>query len=57
MFVKLFLYNIINLGNPIIVFRPDVAVSNENDETYMGKLTDFEELNKWVHAKCVPLVR
>lgn len=55
--MKLFLYNIINLGNPIIVFRPDVAVSNENDETYMGKITDFEELNKWVHAKCVPLVR
>lgn len=44
-------------GNPIVVFRPDVAVSNENDETYTGKLTNFDELNVWVASKCVPLVR
>uniref|UniRef100_A0A6B2EB36 Putative endoplasmic reticulum resident protein 44-like isoform x2 n=1 Tax=Phlebotomus kandelakii TaxID=1109342 RepID=A0A6B2EB36_9DIPT len=44
-------------GNPIIVFRPDVAVSNENDETYMGKMSNFDEMNIWVQEKCVPLVR
>lgn len=44
-------------GHPIIVFRPDVAVSNENDETYQGSYSDMEALNKWVLEKCVPLVR
>ncbi|XP_037919179.1 endoplasmic reticulum resident protein 44 isoform X2 [Hermetia illucens] len=44
-------------GQPIIVFRPDVAVSHENDETYQGTLTNFDELNVWVQQKCVPLVR
>ncbi|XP_040173521.1 endoplasmic reticulum resident protein 44 isoform X1 [Anopheles arabiensis] len=44
-------------SHPIIVFRPDVAVSNENDETYMGDLKSFDELNIWVQEKCVPLVR
>uniref|UniRef100_A0A2M4BPZ0 Putative endoplasmic reticulum resident protein 44 n=2 Tax=Anopheles marajoara TaxID=58244 RepID=A0A2M4BPZ0_9DIPT len=44
-------------GHPIIVFRPDVAVSNENDETYTGDLRNFDELNIWVQEKCVPLVR
>lgn len=39
------------------MFRPDVAVSNENDETYMGDLKSFDELNIWVQEKCVPLVR
>lgn len=40
-----------------MVFRPDVAVSNENDETYKGGLSNFDELNIWVQEKCVPLVR
>lgn len=44
-------------GLPIIVFRPDVAVSNENDETYIGNLNTMDDLNKWVLQKCVPLVR
>lgn len=44
-------------GTPIIVFRPDVAVSHENDETYKGSLANFDELNIWVQEKCVPLVR
>ncbi|XP_055712554.1 endoplasmic reticulum resident protein 44 [Phlebotomus papatasi] len=44
-------------GNPIVVFRPDVAVSNENDETYTGKMNSFDEMNIWVQEKCVPLVR
>jgi len=44
-------------SNPIVVFRPDVAVSNENDETYRGSLSVFDELNIWVQEKCVPLVR
>ncbi|CAO1380101.1 unnamed protein product [Diamesa hyperborea] len=44
-------------GHPIIVFRPDVAVSNENDQTYQGSYSDMEALNKWVLEKCVPLVR
>lgn len=44
-------------GQPIIVFRPDVAVSHENDETYPGGFKDVEEMSKWVHQKCVPLVR
>ncbi|XP_052899953.1 endoplasmic reticulum resident protein 44 isoform X1 [Anopheles moucheti] len=44
-------------SHPIIVFRPDVAMSNENDETYIGDLRSFDELNIWVQEKCVPLVR
>lgn len=44
-------------GQPIIVFRPDVAVSNENDQTYKGSLANFDELNGWLQEKCVPLVR
>ena len=44
-------------GLPIIVFRPDVAVSNENDETYIGNFNTMDDLNQWVLKKCVPLVR
>ncbi|XP_065089653.1 endoplasmic reticulum resident protein 44 [Ochlerotatus camptorhynchus] len=44
-------------GHPIIVFRPDVAVSDANDETFLGNLNNFDELNIWVQEKCVPLVR
>ncbi|EDW46102.1 endoplasmic reticulum resident protein 44 [Drosophila sechellia] len=44
-------------GTPIIVFRPDVALSHENDETYTGSLQNFDELKIWVQEKCVPLVR
>lgn len=44
-------------GYPIIVFRPDIAHSNENDETFTGKIANFDELNIWVQQKCVPLVR
>ncbi|XP_044734540.1 endoplasmic reticulum resident protein 44-like [Chrysoperla carnea] len=44
-------------GTPIIVFRPDKARSNEPDETYMGSLTNYDEMNIWISEKCVPLVR
>lgn len=44
-------------GQPIVVFRPDVALSHENDETYHGSYTNFEDMNKWVQQKCIPLVR
>lgn len=44
-------------GHPIVVFRPDVAVSHENDETYQGSMKDMEEMSKWCLQKCVPLVR
>lgn len=44
-------------GQAIIVFRPDVALSHENDETYKGNNMNLDDLNKWVHSKCVPLVR
>ncbi|KAH8397745.1 hypothetical protein KR222_000323, partial [Zaprionus bogoriensis] len=44
-------------GTPIIVFRPDVALSHENDETYTGSLSNFDELKVWIQEKCVPLVR
>lgn len=44
-------------GTPIIVFRPDVAVSHENDETFNRDLTNFDDLHVWVQDKCVPLVR
>lgn len=44
-------------GTPIIVFRPDVALSHENDETYTGSLSNFDELKIWIQEKCVPLVR
>ncbi|EDV99888.1 endoplasmic reticulum resident protein 44 [Drosophila grimshawi] len=44
-------------GAPIIVFRPDVALSHENDETFTGSLSNFDELKVWIQEKCVPLVR
>lgn len=44
-------------GHPIIVFRPDIDLSNENDETYTGSLSNLDELNIWAQDKCVPLVR
>lgn len=44
-------------GHPIIVFRSDKALSNDDDETYQGSLTNFDELNIWAQEKCVPLVR
>lgn len=44
-------------GQPIIVFRPDIAVSHENDETYKGNYNNLEDLSKWVQIKCVPIVR
>jgi len=42
---------------PIVVFRADKARSNEQDETFQGNLNVYDELNKWVTEKCVPLVR
>lgn len=39
------------------MFRPDVALSHENDETYKGSLSNYDELNIWVQEKCVPFVR
>lgn len=39
------------------MFRPDVAVSDANDETFQGSMNNFDELNIWVQQKCVPLVR
>ncbi|XP_075220570.1 endoplasmic reticulum protein 44 isoform X2 [Lycorma delicatula] len=44
-------------GQPIIVFRPDVALSNERDETFNGSLLSYDEMNVWMTEKCVPLVR
>lgn len=44
-------------GQPIIVFRSDKALSNDEDETYQGSLNNFDELNIWAQEKCVPLVR
>lgn len=44
-------------GEPIIVFRSDKALSNDEDETYKGSLTNYDELNVWTQEKCVPLVR
>lgn len=44
-------------GTPIIIYRPDVAISHDSDETFTGNLNNFEELNIWVQNKCVPLVR
>ncbi|XP_015171360.1 PREDICTED: endoplasmic reticulum resident protein 44 isoform X2 [Polistes dominula] len=44
-------------GQPIVVFRSDKALSNDEDETYKGSLKNFDELNIWAQEKCVPLVR
>ncbi|XP_033610607.1 endoplasmic reticulum resident protein 44 isoform X2 [Cryptotermes secundus] len=44
-------------GQPIVVFRPDKARSNEQDETFTANLNVYDELNSWVTEKCVPLVR
>lgn len=51
------IYLLIKLGVPIIVFRPDIDLSHENDETYTGKLDKIDELKIWAQDKCVPLVR
>ncbi|XP_046681257.1 LOW QUALITY PROTEIN: endoplasmic reticulum resident protein 44-like, partial [Homalodisca vitripennis] len=44
-------------GQPIVVFRPDVALSNERDETFNNSLLSYDETNVWMSEKCVPLVR
>lgn len=44
-------------GQPIVVFGADKVRSNEQDETFMGNLSVYDELNVWVSEKCVPLVR
>lgn len=44
-------------GQSIVAFRPDKALSNENDETYTGSLGNLDQLHAWVQEKCVPLVR
>lgn len=44
-------------GQSIVVFRPDKATSNENDETFVGDIKSYDELNIWATEKCVPLVR
>ncbi|XP_058810908.1 endoplasmic reticulum resident protein 44 isoform X2 [Phymastichus coffea] len=44
-------------GEPIIVFRSDRALSNDDNETYKGSLANYDELNIWAQEKCVPLVR
>uniref|UniRef100_A0A146KR41 Endoplasmic reticulum resident protein 44 n=1 Tax=Lygus hesperus TaxID=30085 RepID=A0A146KR41_LYGHE len=44
-------------GEPIIVFRPDVALSNERDETFRGSLHSYDEVSVWVTERCLPLVR
>lgn len=44
-------------GTPIVVFRPDIELSNENDETFNGSMNSLDEMNIWVQEKCVPLVR
>ncbi|CAB0008481.1 unnamed protein product [Nesidiocoris tenuis] len=44
-------------GEPIIVFRPDVALSNERDETFKGSLLNYDEVSVWTSERCLPLVR
>ncbi|XP_063225087.1 endoplasmic reticulum resident protein 44 [Bacillus rossius redtenbacheri] len=44
-------------GTPIVVFRPDKVRSNDKDETFLGSLKVYDELNVWASEKCVPLVR
>lgn len=44
-------------GTAIVVFRPDVALSDENDELFKGSLSNIDELSVWAQQKCVPLVR
>ncbi|XP_031632132.1 endoplasmic reticulum resident protein 44 [Contarinia nasturtii] len=44
-------------GVPIIVFRPDIDLSHDNDETFKGSFNSIDELKIWAQDKCVPLVR
>jgi len=44
-------------GQPIVVFRPAKARSNEDDESFTGDLKSYDELSIWSTDKCVPLVR
>lgn len=32
-------------------------MSNDEDETYKGSMSIYDELNVWAQEKCVPLVR
>ncbi|BFF94928.1 endoplasmic reticulum resident protein 44-like [Drosophila madeirensis] len=42
---------------PALVFRPDVARTHGQDEFYAGSLEDPTQVEPWILAKCVPLVR
>ncbi len=44
-------------GQSIVAFRPNKAVSNENDETFTGNLLSLDEISIWAADKCTPLVR
>lgn len=44
-------------GDPIIVFRPDLATPLEEHETFRGNLSAYDETKVWVADKCVPHVR
>lgn len=40
-------------GQNIVVFRPDVALSNERDETFKGSLLDYDETSVWMSERYV----
>jgi hypothetical protein len=52
-----FYRNFHSIGQPIVVFRPAKARSNEDDESFTGDLKSYDELSIWSTDKCVPLVR
>ncbi|XP_017771320.1 PREDICTED: endoplasmic reticulum resident protein 44-like, partial [Nicrophorus vespilloides] len=44
-------------GQPVIVYKPDKNDINADDDTYMGKMDNFDEMHGWILNKCVPAVR
>ena len=44
-------------GQSIVAFRPNKARSNDDDETFTGKLNSYDEFSVWSAQKCTPLVR
>lgn len=41
----------------IVAFRPDRTRTVDSDETFQGRIDNYDDLFAWVQAKCVPLVR
>lgn len=53
--IKYFFFQM-DTGKPVIAFRPDVELSEEEDEIFSGELS-LDPLKIWAQNKCIPIVR